>query len=120
MDIILFILSDWVWLILLQLSIFIFFIISVIREIVARKCPGNPSKEVTRGEKSWNILLFFWTIIIIAFVEIIISSDLIRGYTVFVGLLNLSMLLFINFRSSYFRNKIIGWISKLQQTKEHL
>jgi len=118
MNIILYIFSDNVWLPLLELLIVLVFLRAIIYDIIALKCPGNPSKKVTRGEKGWGILLSFWALTIII-VEIIISSELIRDYKVIVGLVNLAILIYLNLFSSYFRNKIIGWTSWLQKIEEH-
>jgi hypothetical protein len=119
MDIFLFIMSDRIWFRLLQSFIVVVFLIALIYEIRARICPPNPAPAVQRSEKSWRLIEFFWTIVTIILVEIIISSNVVAGCTVFVGLLNFIMLLLINFISSYFRNKIVGWMSRLHATKEH-
>ena len=118
MNIVRYIFSDYVWLSLVELFIVLVFLGAIIYDIRARWWPSNPSKKVTRGEVGWGRLLSFWALAIII-IEIIISSELIRDYKVFVGLINLAFLLYLNFRSSYFRNKIIGWTTWLQKMEEH-
>jgi hypothetical protein len=119
MNAFLYLFSDHVWLPLLEFFIVAFFIRAVLYDIKVFLRPGNPLAEVKRGEKSWTILLSFWAIAIII-IEIIISSDLISEHRVIVGLLNFIVLLYLNLFSGYFKNKIIGWSSRIQNRLERV
>ncbi len=74
---------------------------------------------IQRGEVGFSRYLAFWTLSIII-IEIIVSSDLISGYKVIVGLLNVCVLVYLNIFSAYFKNKIIDWTSKIISMKDKM
>ncbi len=117
MDVFLYLFSDHVWLPLLEFLVVAFFIRAILHDLGAILKPSNPLAEVKRGEKSWAILLAFWAIAIII-LEIIISSDLIAEHRVIIGLLNFVVLVYLNLFSGYFKNRIIGWASRIQKRLE--
>ncbi|MFC1980127.1 hypothetical protein ACFLVS_04665 [Chloroflexota bacterium] len=109
--------SDCIWLPLLEFLIAAIFIRAVVYDIGAKMREGGTGAQVTRGEKSWSRLLSFWGMSIIL-IEIVISSDLIPSHRIIIGLLNLGVLVYLNLWSVFFKNKIIGWASKLQNMKQ--
>ncbi len=116
MDNLLCVFSDYIMLLLVESVIFIVFILAIYKDIVG-KLRGGPI--VTRGEKSLLFLLSFWGMSIII-VNIINSSEVISNHKIVVSLLNVSVITYLNFFNSYFRNKIIGWIGKVQRFEEEL
>ncbi len=116
MGIIFLLLSDQVWLWILELFIAIIFLRAVLWDIIA--CL-NSKGIVTRGDKSQGILLSFWAMAVII-IEIILSTDIINNYKILVGLINLFAFLYLFIFSSYFTNKIIGWSGKLHDKKYHV
>lgn len=79
----------------------------------------NKATQVTRGEKSWLSLISFWGMSVIV-VNIINSSELVGNHKVVLSLLNLVVIIYLNFFNSYFRNKIIEWTIKAQQFEERV
>ncbi len=114
-----FVFSDYIWLPLLELFIAVVFIRSVFYDIRAKMREGGTGAKVKRGEKSWSILLAFWGLSIIL-IEIIISSDLISGYKIIIGLCNVGVLVYLSLLSVYFKNKIIGWSIKLRNIEQQI
>jgi hypothetical protein len=110
-------LKDYVWLILLELAIFLVFVDGLLNDIRARIRKSSCSAKVTRGSKSWSILFTFWALAIIL-VEIIISSEIISEHRVIIGLANTAILVYLNLFSGCFRNRIIGWWIKLEKMEE--
>jgi len=120
MDIFIYLLSDYIWLPLLEIFIACLFFWSVFKDVQAKmRKGGGIHATVKRGEKCWSRLLSFWAISII-FIEIIISSELIDNNKIVIGLLNLGVLVYLNLLSSFFRNKIIGWSMKIQKIEENV
>ena len=119
MDTFCYVFSDRIWLPLLELFIFSVFLRSVLYDIGARMRKGGTGASVTRGEKSWSILLAFWALSVII-IEIILSSDLMSNYKIIIGLLNVIVLAYLNLCSVYFQNKIIGWSQKLRKREQQI
>jgi len=113
MDTFLYVFSDRVWLPLLEFFVVAVFIRAILYDVRTHLIPGNPRAEVKRGEKSWAILLSFWALSIII-IEIILSSDLIANHRVIIGLLNVVVLVYVNFFSGYFKDRIIVWSVKVR------
>jgi xanthine/uracil permease len=111
--------SDYIWLSLLELFILLVFFRSLIYDLQARKRKGGTGASITRGEKSWSILLAFWALSVII-IEIIVSSDFISNHRIIVGLINVGMLVYLNLFSVYFQNKIIGWSQKLRKREQQI
>jgi len=63
--------------------------------------------KVTRGEESWGYFAFAYSILSVIFIELVSVSSALNNYKVFFILLNLSILLYLCFFSSWFRNKIV-------------
>ena len=119
MDTFLFILSDCIWLPLLEIFIAIIFIRSVLYDISAKLRQGGTGAQVQRGEVSWTVLFTFWGLSIIL-IEIIILSNLIPNHKVILGLINVGILIYLNLFSAYFKNKIIGWNIKLKNRSQQI
>lgn len=74
---------------------------------------------VKRGQESWNLLFnlaFGLASVILIF--IIDSTEAMVGYKTLISIVNLAMLLYLALFNGWFRNKIIGIISKSQQMEE--
>ncbi len=119
MDTLLYVFSDCIWLPLLEFLIVVVFIRSVLYDISAKMREGGTGAKIKRGEKSWSILLSFWALSII-FIEIIISSELIAEHKILIGLVNAGILSYLNLRSVYFKNRIIGWSMKLRNMEQQI
>jgi hypothetical protein len=114
-----YILSDCVWLPLLETFIVAVFIWTVIHDIRAKLRKGATGAEVTRGELSWSVIFTFWGLSIIL-IEIIISSELIADHRVIIGLSNLAVFIYLYLYSVYFKNKIIGFNIKLKKWSQQI
>ena len=119
MHILFFVFSDYIWLPLLELSIFIVYIRARMNDKSAKKREGGTGAQVKRGEKSWEYLLSFLALSF-PIVGIIVSSDLIANYKIIVGLLNLSAFIYLCFYSVSFKNKIIGWWQRLRAMEQQV
>jgi hypothetical protein len=115
----LYLFSDHVWLPLLEFLVAAGFIRAIVYDANALMRSGGMHAVLKRGEKSWATLISFWALSIII-IEIIISSDLIANHRVIIGLLNVVVLVYLNFFSGYFKNKIIGWSTKVQNRQDHI
>jgi len=96
---------------------FSLFLYAVAKEIGWFKKKTRVVPIVKRGEKSWNYFYLAFGIISIILMQVINSSEALKGYKTFISLTNLLMLLYLAFFNSWFRNKIIGIINK-SKTKE--
>jgi hypothetical protein len=119
MDIILLMFNDHIWLPLLELFIAIVLIRSVVYDVSAKHREGGTGAKVTRSDQSWGTIFTFWGLSIIL-IDIIISSDLIHNHRIFVGLLNLGVLVYLNIFSVYFKNKVIGWYIGLKNWSQQI
>jgi len=119
MDVFLYIFSDKIMFFLVESIIGIVFLFTIYKQVMIRIMPKGMPLSVTRGEKSWSVLLASYGISIIL-VEIIVSSDLIHNHKVIIGLLNVGILVYLNIFSPYFRNKLIGWVAKILAKPENL
>ena len=119
MNILLYLLSDCVWLPLLEIFIAIVFIRAIISDIGAKLREGGSGAKVTRGQESWGIIFTFWGLSIIL-IGIIISSNLITNYKVITALLNLGIFSYLFLYSVYFKNKIVGFNMKLKKWSQQV
>jgi hypothetical protein len=113
--------SDHVWLWLLEFLVAAGFIRAIFYDArtLMRRRRGGTQAVIKRGGKSWSVLLSFWALSIII-IEIILSSDLIASHRVIIGLLNVVVLVYLNFFSGYFKNRIIVWLTKVQDWPDRI
>jgi len=117
MNAILYALSDYVWLPLLECAVLVTLLIAIWKELSARLRRSGAHATVKRGEKSLSSLLSFFGMSIII-ISIVNSSEIIINYKVVISIANVAVITYLNFFNSYFRNKIIGWIMMIQQFEE--
>jgi uncharacterized membrane protein YobD (UPF0266 family) len=121
MDAFLFLMSDRIWIVLLEFVIIFILFWAIYHDVLLKfKLSGAEMQAVLkRGEQSWSTLLSFWALAIIL-IEIIISSEAIAKHRVVIGLLNVAAFVYLNLFSFYFKNKVIGWAMKLKNIKERV
>lgn len=87
---------------------------------VARRKDGL-AKAVARGEESWQLFVATWSILSV--LVSVIASSYARlteeGLSVCTSMLNISLLGFLCFRSTWFRNKAVGVWAKLKKAPEN-
>ena len=113
------VLSDYVWLSLLELSLLLLFIRALIFDIGTKFRGNGAIAMIKRGEGSWSNIFNFWAIAII-FLEIILASDVIGKYRVLVGLVNALVLIYLILFSVSFKNKIVGWSNKIRDMQQRI
>ncbi len=119
MDILSYIISDHIMFPLIESVIAFVFLFTIYKQTMIKIRPKGIPYSIKRGEKGWSRLLASYGISIIL-VEIIVSSNLIPNHKVIIGLLNVGVLIYLNLFSPYFRNKLIGWSSKIMDKEETL
>jgi hypothetical protein len=117
------VLGNFICLPLLEVLILFAFLRSLIYDLQAKMRKGGTGGSIKRGDKSWGILLSFWSASLIP-VGLIALSDLITKYAsdyrIMISLINFGMLSYLSLRSVYFQNKIIGWYQKLRNREQQI
>ena len=96
---------------LIYISIFLFALITDFRN-------RNSGTAVTRGEVSWQYLYLFYGFTSVVLLQLINTTEAFKGYKTLITLVNLLVLFYLCFYNSWFRNKIVGLISKSKQKTE--
>ena len=112
-----YIFSDFIWWNGLQIAIIMVFLNALFHDILAKIRKDNLRKAVIRNEGSLHYFIWSWAISIIL-IEIIISSDLIINHKIVIGLMNFGIFVYLNLKSAYFQNKIIGLFVKIAKQKQ--
>ena len=73
---------------------------------------------VKRGEESWKKFNLAFGIASVVLMQIINSANFLKGYKTIISIFDLSMLIYLAFFNSWFRNKTIWLIAKSQQKEE--
>ena len=101
--------------------VFIFLHIALILilaySIFGEKRMKQDPASVKRGDKSWNHFYLAYGILSIVITQIISISECGKGYKVLITVIDLSILMYLSFFNSWFRNKTIGFIvaSKMKE-----
>lgn len=82
--------------------------------------PRSPleGSSVQRGPESWNQLDFAFGIVSVNLLQVIGNSDAFPGVMFGLGLLDLTLLIYLFFFNGWFRNKTLGWVSKARTLNE--
>lgn len=73
---------------------------------------------VTRGKESWKNFYLAFGIVSVVLMQIINSSEALKGFKTIISIVNLAMLAYLAFFNGWFRNKTLGLIAKSQQKEE--
>ncbi len=73
---------------------------------------------VARGKESWNYFYLVFGIVSVVLMQVINSSEALKGFKTIISIVNLAMLVYLAFYNGWFRNKILGLIAKSQQKEE--
>jgi hypothetical protein len=119
MDTLAFILSDYVFLPLLELCILLVFLRSFVYDIGAKLREGGTGAKVTRKDPSWVIILTFCGLAIVL-IDVVISSEIIKDHRIIVGLLNLGVMFYLFFCSVYFKNWLVGIYGKMKNWSQQV
>jgi hypothetical protein len=71
-----------------------------------------------RGKESWQKLYIGFGIASLVIVQLISISEFARGYKVIISVIDLAGLIYLVFYNAWFRDKVIGLISKSEEMKE--
>lgn len=74
--------------------------------------------EVTRGEKSWGYFHATFGFLSVIFLEVISTTESSKGYKTIITLFDLSLLVYLCYFSTWFRNKIVSFVIRSQQMVE--
>lgn len=118
MNQVMYVLSDSILFWLMEAVIFIIFILTICKDKCAKRKIGGTRATVIRGEKSSSRLFISWGMLIIV-VGITNSTNITVNYKVLASILNIAFISYLCFFSSYFRNKIIGWASRIEKFEEN-
>lgn len=102
----------------LQIFLWIFGFICLLNDYKPNCMKNGIEATVTRGEKSWSHLNLMYGILSISILEVNNNTTALNGYISIINVADLSLLFYLCFFNSYFRNKIIGVISSSQQKEE--
>lgn len=114
--------GDWVIFTFIQFLFLVFFmfVFMIDKKFFKNKNKNKSSLivEVKRGEISWGYFHFTYGLLSILILEIINTTEAFKGYKTLITITDLSMLLYLCFFSSWFRNKIVGVFSKSKELVE--
>ena len=81
----------------------------------------NLTKAVTRGDRSWQMFISTWAILVVPVMAITSSYAPLAtgGEAVTLSMLNFVILLYLCFASAWFKNEILGVWSKLKNLSEN-
>jgi len=109
-----YLLSDCVLFPIFQLFFISVFLFALITDFSNR----NSGVAVTRSEISWQYLSLFYGLASVVLLQLINTTEAFKGYKTLITLVNLSVLFYLCFYNSWFRNKIVGLITKSKQKTE--
>ena len=109
-----YLLSDYVIFLIFQLIIISIFLYALITDFKNRKS----GMAVTRGETSWQYFPLFYGLISVIFLQLINTTEAFKGYKTAITIVDQTVLLYLCFYNSWFRNKIVGLITKSKQKTE--
>jgi len=96
--------------------LFLLFVVYVVmKDWKFRRSSGG---TVKRGKESWSYFYLTYGIASVIMMQIISVSDSLKNYKVVISVVNLGLLLYMCFFNGWFRNKIVGIISKSKEMKE--
>jgi hypothetical protein len=111
--------ADYYTLLTVQGVLGIIVVIAFARALLVRMTSNKRLRaEVVRGTESrkrFGAAYGFASIIVL---QIINSSEAFKGYKVLLSVIDLGVLFYLCFFSSWFRNKVSGWINRWEQMRE--
>ena len=114
--------SDLYFILLIQFCLAVLLIYSLFRQWVVRRREIKNQKDapssVERGETGWSYLYIAYGVFSIILTQIISVSESFKGHKVAIILADLTALIYLFFYNGWFRNKVIGLISKSKKLKE--
>ncbi len=76
------------------------------------------SATVKRGKESWANFHLMYGLLVVVFVEVINTTETLKGFKTIITLADLSVLSYLCFFNGWFRNKTIGIIVASQNIEE--
>jgi hypothetical protein len=108
-------LSDKVVFPVFQILFLLVFVYAVLQELLTR----NSGIMVTRGEEGWKNFEFAYGILAVIATLLISTTEALKGHKTIIALSDLGVLLYLVFYNSWFRNKLVGAISRSKTKHEH-
>ena len=115
MDGLCFLFSDKVIFPLFELGFIVFSIYALIRDCRPR---SGILAILKRGPESWNKLYLAYGIASVVVMQVINSAEACVGHKTLISVVDLVLLFYLFFYNSWFRNKMIEYITRSQEKKE--
>ncbi len=112
MDKLLIILNDKVVFPLFEILFFGYFIYAILRGRGCFKHKGTLESTIRRCKESWTYFNLCFGISSVVLMQIINSSKALIGYKTIISIVNLTMLFYLSYFNSWFRNNTINIIFK--------
>jgi hypothetical protein len=93
---------------------------AIVRDTGLLRRDRSITRELKRGQESWNKLYLAFGFSSVLTLQVINSSEAWKNYKVIISLFDISILCYLFFYNGWFRNKIIGFITKSTEMKERL
>lgn len=90
----------------------------ILEKLGGPKRGSEATAIVKRGPGSWQRLYLFFGFASVALMQLINISESLKGYKVIIGVIDLASLIYLVFFNAWFRNKVIGLISRSQEMEE--
>ena len=111
-------LSDRYAIIVMQALLFAFAVFAIGRAAWPRRPRGGVTLSVRRGPESHRRLGLVYGFASVMTLQLINTSEAFKGHKVFLSFVDLLILFYLSFVNGWFRNKVLGWISKWETTPE--
>lgn len=104
---------------LLQLLFFLFFLSIYVYDKRWIRKKGGVIIEVKRGDTSWGYFASAYGFLSLILLQIINTTEAWKGYKTITTIIDLWLLMYLCFYSSWFRNKIVGMFEKSKNMTEN-
>jgi hypothetical protein len=110
--------SDRLAIIIIEALLFAFALFAIVRAARLRRQHGGATLTVMRGPESRKKLGLVYGFASVNTLQLINISDAFNGHKVVLSVVDLLILFYLCFLSSWIRNRILGWVSKWEATPE--
>jgi len=110
--------SDHYAMLVMQALLFAFAAFAIARAAWLRRPRGGATLSVRRGPESHRRLGLVYGFTSVITLQLINSSEAFKGHKVFLSFVDLLILFYLCFINGWFRNMVLGWISKWEAAPE--
>lgn len=111
--------TDYYTLLAVQGVLGVVFVIALAKPRLDRLRSRSLDVEVARGPESRQRFGVAYGFASVLLLQLINSSEAFKGHKVLLSVIDLGVLFYLCFFSSWFRNKVVGWITRWEQRREH-